>query len=117
MRLHQLLALAPILAALGGCDFHDKKNYYTYCDETGCYNCDSQGCRNTGPNTNGSCSTNADCTAGCYCDGKSGVCIEAGFCDTNADCSQGMSCDTGRHSCQPTSNPGCQADNQCAKGF
>ena len=49
-----LFAAMPLLMSLGACDFpggghgDGKPSYYTYCDETGCYSCDSNGCDRTG---------------------------------------------------------------------
>ncbi|HLL25407.1 MAG TPA: Dickkopf N-terminal cysteine-rich domain-containing protein [Kofleriaceae bacterium] len=67
-----------------------------------------------------SCDSNADCAAGCYCEGatggKSGECEEAGFCDSNADCPAGHVCDE-RSSCVPGTPPqSCTYDQQCPSG-
>lgn len=60
-----------------------------------------------------SCSSNANCAAGCFCSDK-GVCEEAGFCTTDADCGKGFHCDTTRSSCVPS--PSCSANEQCDPG-
>ncbi|MBA3501937.1 MAG: hypothetical protein M4D80_07055 [Myxococcota bacterium] len=67
-----------------------------------------------------SCESDAECAAGCYCDGaapgKSGECAEAGFCDSNADCPEGYVCDD-RSSCVPGDPPTkCTNDNDCDAG-
>jgi hypothetical protein len=66
------------------------------------------------------CDSNADCAAGCFCEGaaegKQGECAEAGFCDTNADCPEGYVCDD-RSSCVPGNPPAtCTTDADCAAG-
>jgi hypothetical protein len=66
------------------------------------------------------CEANADCAAGCYCEGASageqGECVEAGFCDSNADCPDGYICDD-RSSCVPGNPPQtCTGDTDCAAG-
>jgi len=67
-----LMAVLPLLAfAAVGCDFFDhKEKYYTYCDATGCYTCDQNGCSPQGTNPGGSCRANQDCAPGCYCSGN-----------------------------------------------
>ena len=57
-----------------------------------------------------SCTTDADCAAGCFCD--NGTCNEAGFCGSNADCPDGFHCDD-RSSCVPN---GCDDQNPCPSG-
>lgn len=116
-RLSQIVLPLFSVAVLAACDFGDKKqSYYTYCDDTGCYSCDVNGCNRTGQNNNGGCRASSDCTEGCYCDQNTGQCVEAGFCDKDSDCSQGMVCDVGRHSCGPATPPvatPCKADQDC----
>ena len=43
-----LMAALPLfLFAASGCDFFQhKEKFYTYCDATGCYTCDQNGCAN-----------------------------------------------------------------------
>jgi hypothetical protein len=66
-----------------------------------------------------SCQEDADCAAGCYCegaaDGQSGVCEEAGFCSDDTDCPAGYTCDD-RSSCVPDPTPTCELDEDCAAG-
>lgn len=66
-----------------------------------------------------SCESNADCAAGCYCDGatptKDGICEEAGFCSQDSDCPTGYTCDD-RSSCVPDDAPTCEFDEDCAAG-
>ncbi len=112
-------ASALLFAALSGCIFNNNQQHVasTYCDETGCYACDAKGCQKVGSGTRGSCRVTADCTIGCYCEAKSGQCIEAGFCKTNDDCKGGLVCDIPRTSCQPpTSTTGCTDDKSCPTG-
>lgn len=63
------------------------------------------------------CDADAECAAGCYCDGategKQGECAEAGFCDSNADCPAGFKCDD-RSSCVPADT--CESDTDCDAG-
>ena len=67
-----------------------------------------------------SCGENAECAAGCYCegasDGQPGECVEAGFCDSNADCPDGYVCDD-RSSCVPGNPPQtCTNNTECDAG-
>jgi hypothetical protein len=114
-------ALLPVLSfvplALGGCDAWSHQKYFTYCDDTGCYTCNEQGCTPSAGPTTGSCRAASDCAEGCYCDARTGKCVEAGFCDVAADCGQGMACNVARHSCEPSAGgTGCKADTDCATG-
>ncbi len=119
------------LAALSGCLSDDQKpSFYTYCDNTGCYQCDSHGCgRMQGVPPGSVCKANTDCAPGCYCAvgdaNRSGQCAEAGFCDKPGDCAAGYTCDTTRHSCQPDAGSvdmggapqACKLASDCAAGF
>ena len=60
------------------------------------------------------CTTNSDCSSGCYC-APNNTCTEGGFCTDNSDCGSGYFCDTGRSSCEPNPQPqpGCTADTDC----
>jgi hypothetical protein len=67
-----------------------------------------------------SCTSDAECAAGCYCDiadgAKEGECAEAGFCSGDEDCPEGYVCD-GRSSCVPGDPPQtCTFDVDCPAG-
>ena len=118
-----LMAALPLfLFAASGCDFFQhKEKFYTYCDSTGCYTCDQNGCSNSvGVPTGSQCGANAQCASGCYCDAATGTCVEGGFCSGDADCTGGMTCDTTRHSCQPGATGGngttCSTNSDCQPG-
>jgi hypothetical protein len=128
-QLQSLLVAFPLLGAIGllalsGClSDSNKPSFYTYCDNTGCYQCDSQGCgRVQGVPPGSVCKANSDCAPGCFCS-SNGQCAEGGFCDVPTDCSSGYTCDTPRHSCQP--GPGttggtpqvCKLASDCAAGY
>jgi hypothetical protein len=108
------------LAALAGCSLYfgdSSSSGWSYCGSDGYYSCDgNDNCTlvsATCPSGNGySCGSNADCSAGCYCD--NGTCTEGGFCGSNADCGSGYQCDTTRASCEPI--PGCGSDADCGAG-
>lgn len=95
------------LASLAGCfNGENKSRFFTYCDRTGCYQCDENGCGPlAGLPPGGTCDKAADCAPGCFC-GTDGKCAEAGFCDKAADCAAGYVCNTARHSCEPTGGGG-----------
>ena len=101
-----LLGLITLIGCTAGCDFwgKEKTRYYTYCDGTGCYTCDPSGCSPTGGRVGGACTTQQQCAEGCYCEGKSGTCVEGGYCQKDEDCQGGFDCNTARHSCQPTAS-------------
>ena len=116
-----LLGLVGIamLAGVAGCDLYfgpDDPYTYTYCDETGCYECDDYGCWGSGGGW-ADCTTNNQCAAGCYCDAYTSTCAEAGFCSSDADCLSGFVCDS-RSSCVPpeTVTTGCTSDAECGYG-
>lgn len=95
------LGLVPVLAlALGGCFGWGEHHYRSYCDSTGCYRCDENGCAGGGGGV-GSCTSSRDCAEGCYCDAARRACVEAGFCDSDSDCGAGFQCNERRHSCEP----------------
>ena len=75
-----LMAVLPLLLvviAAGGCDFfRNKERFYTYCDATGCYTCDQNGCNAAGTAPGSACKSNAMCAQGCYC-AANGQCTEA----------------------------------------
>ena len=120
-----IAGIATLAFAATGCELYfgpdDDDDFYSYCDESGCYTCDDYGCVPSGgpggPGGEGwNCEVNADCAAGCYC-GSNKTCEEAGFCRVKSDCPSGFECDD-RNSCVPgNSNPGtCTDDDQCAWG-
>ncbi len=115
-----LLGIALLgMTTLGGCviydTYDDDDDGYTYCDESGCWYCDDYGCYPDGDNGWGTCTSNYDCAAGCYC-AADGSCQEQGFCSTDADCPDGFVCDD-RASCVPEgSDTGCNADEDCPEG-
>jgi Cys-rich repeat protein len=123
----KLLACMGLMLALSatGCTLYfgddgDDSNYYSYCDATGCWTCDSNtgACWSDGGGTG--CSTDYDCAAGCYCDQGSGTCVETGFCsadDPASQCPDGYTCDD-RGSCVPSDqnycwNTGCPDGEYC----
>ena len=63
-----------------------------------------------------SCTTDSDCSAGCYC--SNGGCVETSVCSANTDCDSGYQCDTSRSTCVPTPQPPCTcvSDGDCAQG-
>jgi len=117
------LALATVFSLAGcelyfGGDNHDDGDHWTYCANDGYYTCQGNNCEWAGPrcpdDPNYTCTTNADCAAGCYC--ANGVCEEAGFCGPNTKCPDGFHCDEGRASCVPdscTTSADCNAGEYC----
>jgi Cys-rich repeat protein len=103
------VSLLGFVAMLGGCELYLGDHHHHHGggdDDTA-----------TPPTPGDTCSTNADCAAGCYCT-SSNTCEEGGFCTSDADCGSGYHCDTQRSSCEPnpTPAPGCTADSDCASG-
>jgi hypothetical protein len=119
-RISMLLGAIALGSTVSGCFYYDDRDDdyddgYTYCDDTGCWYCDDYGCYpDDGNGGFGSCVTNYDCAAGCYCSAD-GVCVEAGFCSSDADCPAGMVCDD-RASCVPEGTGGCTSDADCPFG-
>jgi hypothetical protein len=115
-----MAGLAVVAAvALGGCDLYFGSSGggggYSYCDETGCYECDDWGCWGTGAQPGDNCRTNYDCAAGCYCDAD-GTCQESGFCSRDTDCVPGYECDD-RSTCVPEgTGDACEVDADCPRG-
>lgn len=122
-----LPCLGLVLFALTGCSLYfgdtKKDGRYNYCGSDGYYSCNDGSCELVSAvcpgGANGpTCSTNADCAAGCYC--TNGVCEEAGFCDP-ADattCPDGFHCDD-RSSCVPdecSDTLPCPAGELCSAG-
>jgi hypothetical protein len=113
---------AIVLLTQAGCvDGKNKAQFYTYCDTSGCYQCDSNGCGAVSGSPPGAvCKTSNDCASGCYCSADS-KCSEAGFCDRPTDCARGFSCNVGRHSCEPNGGGNippktCRAAADCGAG-
>jgi Cys-rich repeat protein len=110
-KLFTAVGLVLAVALASGCTLYfgpddDDDRYYSYCDETGCWTCDSytgECWSDGGPN---GCYSDYDCAAGCYCDEASGVCIENGFCSYDTDCPEGFVCDD-RASCVPDGSQSC----------
>ena len=129
--------------ALSGCDFYfeEEEDFYTYCDSSGCFACDSFGCWDTGDGrgeTGWACKYDSNCEVGCFCN-EAGLCEEGGTCFISEDeCSDGFYCDD-RDSCVPAEKeecvpgscnpgticdesvgeciPGCDATHPCGPGF
>lgn len=127
--LKSLVALVtPLLGAFllmlqSGCLSDDNRaRFYTYCDFSGCYQCDAAGCTaQPGRAPGAACKSSAECATGCFC-GPDSKCAEAGFCDRPTDCARGYVCNTARHSCEPdTGTTGnlptsCRIKGDCAAG-
>ena len=82
------------IASMTGCELYfgdDGGSDYSYCDSTGCYECDDYGCWQVGPGGGGgwNCSSDADCAAACWCDTTSWNCLESSLCSSDADCADG----------------------------
>jgi hypothetical protein len=102
------------LVALSGCALYLDDSHERYCDQTGCYECRDGKC---GAGAGGSCASNWDCPAGCYCSG-SGSCEEAGSCYSETECGPGYRCQVERYSCVPDgTGGGCQRDADCGSGY
>jgi len=129
-KLSSLGLLIATVFTLGGCSLYfgrsDDGGQYNYCGSDGYYNCTGDGACTlvsaTCPSDpNGpTCTTNADCAAGCFC--QNGQCEEAGFCDPAstdpAQCPEGMHCDD-RSSCVPdecSDTTPCPAGEVCTGG-
>lgn len=117
-----LLVGAVTVWSLGmaGCTFYlEDDEDYSYCDSTGCYDCDEFGCWPSDDGGGGggwSCSDDDDCAAGCAC--VDGYCEEFGFCETSDDCPEGFECDD-RASCVPSDDPEptpCNDSDDCEEG-
>lgn len=108
--------------AASGCTLYfgpgddDSSQYYSYCDATGCWTCDSNTGQCWSDGGGQGCQLDQDCAAGCYCDTGSGTCVETGFCTLDTDCPSGYTCDD-RASCVPGTdqcwNTGCPTGEYC----
>jgi Cys-rich repeat protein len=94
----------------------DDDQYYSYCDSTGCWTCDSYSgeCWSDGGTLG--CYSDYDCASGCYCDEDYGTCVETGFCSYDEDCGAGYSCDD-RGSCVPDDTTTSCWDTGCPWGY
>jgi Cys-rich repeat protein len=122
-RLQLGLACVGLALVLGACNLYfgpdSNSDHWTYCDQTGCYDCYGNQCSPAGGNGY-YCSSNADCAVGCYCDLNSdnatyGTCVESGFCSTSAECPDGYTCTN--DTCVPPDQPtSCNSNSDCAAG-
>ncbi len=120
------LACLMLALALGasGCNLYfgpdHGQDHWSYCDQTGCYDCVGNVCTPQG-SPGYTCASDNQCAAGCFCDltqgdQNYGTCIETGFCTDSSSCQTGYHCD-GRGSCVPDTNPsGCTSSADCADG-
>lgn len=123
IRRFSILSCLCLAAALTGSGcvlyFGPEEETYSYCDSSGCYQCDDFGCWCVDGSCGGDgyyCTTDSQCAAGCYCD-EYGFCAEAGYCTSDAECGPGFLCDEARNSCDPDGGSNfCSADDQCAQG-
>jgi hypothetical protein len=128
-KLLQMLGLAVALATVSGCELYfgghgesGSGGTWNYCGSDGYYQCQGDNCTWVSPSCpaggsggSNSCTSSADCAAGCYC--ENGTCAEGGFCTQDSDCGPGYHCNTDRSSCEP--NPpvtGCNFDSECPSG-
>jgi hypothetical protein len=114
--MRQILVLASILAATG-CELMKNRHHdgggYSYCDSTGCYDCDAWSCV---PVYQGKCFTDWDCQPGQYCNAS--VCASSNFCEGDKNCAQGFVCDS-RSTCVQAVSPAsaCKQNSDCKGGF
>jgi hypothetical protein len=126
-----LACLVALSIGAGACNLYFGPNngggdHWTYCDQTGCYDCTGNTCTPQG-GAGYTCSSSDQCAAGCYCSlpganntsngsgSSSGTCVESGFC-TSTSCPSGFHCD-GRSTCVPDGQPsGCTSSTDCASG-
>lgn len=109
-----LLCMSLVLAGslASGCTLYfgpedgDDDRYYSYCDQSGCWTCDSETGECWQDGGGWGCYSNSDCAAGCWCDTNSGTCVETGFCSYNEECPDGYVCDD-RQSCVPEQPQAC----------
>ncbi len=61
------------------------------------------------------CTSDAECAAGCYCEG--GLCEESSICSRDSDCPAGQHCDEPRSTCMPGApTPSCGGPVTCTFG-
>ena len=117
-----LLSAVALLAGSGCMEEGGRSRFFTYCDPSGCYQCDERGCNlmpGRAPGT--ACKSSSECAPGCYCATDS-KCAEAGFCDRPTDCAKGYVCNTARHSCEPDTGgmvptpKACKVSADCGPG-
>jgi hypothetical protein len=109
-RIFWMTFLALGAAALGGCPIYPDSGSHRYCDNTGCYDCPTDGY--TSSCVGWQCTSDAECPSGYSC-GSSGYCINGAGPDGGivvpppGSCSSSAGCPTGQS---------CGANNQCAPG-
>lgn len=108
-----LLSAVALLVQSGCVDERDRSRFFTYCDPSGCYQCDEKGCSlMPGRAPGAACKASSECAPGCYCAANS-TCAEAGFCDRTTDCARGYACNVARHSCEPGTTPPVPTPKSC----
>ncbi|MCK5795913.1 MAG: hypothetical protein KAI47_01935, partial [Deltaproteobacteria bacterium] len=116
-----LLLAAIGIFAFSGCfvvgDSGEGRDWWYYCDDTGCYRCNEGGCElpDTPPGPGPSfCTGDEDCPSGTSCDIPSGYCVtNPSGCAVSAECSHGYVCLAGH--CTPGHSP-CHNDSACGTG-
>lgn len=111
-----VVALAALAFFKAGCDGCSDEEYH--CDETGCYWCDSYGCRRVDPPPPATCRGDWECPP------DRPICTRTGCsatCSADADCPEGLDCRDGL--CLPSGpveecGPGrdCPAGHRCEEG-
>lgn len=108
-----VLAALPLLLmtgchmAIGPDDGYQE--WWYYCDNSGCYRCNSQGCELP----DHVCVEDSDCPGGMTCDPESNRCHSTGPCDVSKQCGSGYVCEQGR--CVPGRTP-CDGHDSCGDG-
>lgn len=114
--------ILTIFVALSGCHVilgpdEGEQDWWYYCDESGCYQCDRNGCDIPGSQ----CFTDQDCPAAMYCDTGSRTCRTKTkpSCKVTAECGPGNICTGGK--CVPgrtpcTDHAGCGDGAYCSNG-
>lgn len=115
-------AALPLLLLFAGCSVHDRDRdpTYTYCDASGCYACDENGCSigsDPGPAPTG-CDFDTDCRGDQSCvDGQCAPVGSSTGCSTDAECGVGSTCVNGACQVAPTREPACLQSSDCAAGL